>query len=73
MNKNNIQLSIIIYLIFISVLLYIKPQFINNENGELKQFGTGTKQTIIPLWLIILLGAFFSYFIAQIIIFKFNL
>ena len=73
MNKNNIQLAIIIYLIFISVLLYIKPQFINNENGELKQFGTGSQHTIIPLWLIILLGAFFSYFIAQIIIFKFNL
>ena len=73
MNKNNIQLSIIIYLIFIGLLLYLKPSFLTDENGNLKEFGSGKNKTILPFWLIVFLGAFFSFFISQIIIFRFNL
>ena len=68
--KNRIQLSILIYLIFIMVLLYAKPQFIYNEDGTLKKFGTGNDKTILPLWMIVLILAFISYYITQIIIFK---
>ena len=70
MRNNRIQLSILLYLIFIIIFIYFKPQFIYNNDGTLKHFGTGEDATIIPLWLIILLLAFFSYYIAQIIIFK---
>ena len=73
MNKNNVQLAIVLYLIFIGALIYLKPAFLYDETGNLKQFGTGSKKTIFPLWLLILLGSFFSFFIAQIIIYKLNL
>ena len=73
MNKNNIQLAIILYLIFIGALLYLKPSFLTDDDGNLKEFGSGKNKTILPFWLVVLLGAFFSFFIAQLIIYRFNL
>ena len=59
----------IIYLIFIAVLIFIKPKYIYNTNGNLKHFGTGHNKTIFPLWLLIFIGSFFSYYLSHLLIF----
>ena len=55
--KIRVQLAIVIYLIIIGVFIYINPNYIYDENGNLKRFGTGNGKTdtICPLWLIILM------------------
>tara|TARA_Y100000022_G_C13247493_1_gene375560 strand:- start:1706 stop:1924 length:219 start_codon:yes stop_codon:yes gene_type:complete len=70
MNKNNIQLSILIYLIFIGVVLYLQPNIFKTSQGSLKHFGSGKNKTIFPFWLYVLLSAIFSYFLAQLILFR---
>ena len=69
---NRIQLSIILYLIFMGIVIVIKPKHIYNTDGSLKQFGSGTEKTLFPLWLIIFIGAFLSYYISHIILFLFK-
>ena len=72
MDKNlRIQISIILYLLFIGILILIKPKFIYNNDGSLKNFGTGKNNTILPLWFIIFIGSFLSYYLAHILIFIF--
>ena len=40
----------------------LKPAFIYNADGSLKQFGLGKKsKTVIPIWFISLILAIFSY------------
>ena len=70
MNKNlRIQLAIILYLLFIAALIIIKPKYIYKKDGTMKNFGTGKHNTIFPLWLLIFMGSFFSYYLSNIIIF----
>jgi len=72
MNKNlRIQISIILYLVFIGILILIKPNYIYNTDGSLKNFGTGKNKTILPLWFLIFIGAFLSYYLAHILVFLF--
>jgi len=72
MNQNiRIQFSLIVYLIFISIIILIKPKHIYNKDKSLKQFGSGQNKTIFPLWLLIFLGAFLSYYITHILTFIF--
>tara|TARA_B110000285_G_scaffold142697_1_gene159469 strand:+ start:464 stop:685 length:222 start_codon:yes stop_codon:yes gene_type:complete len=70
--QNRIQLSMILYLIFMGIVISIKPKHIYNTDGSLKQFGTGTEKTLFPLWFIIFIGAFLSYYITHIILFLFK-
>jgi len=70
--ENRIQLSIIFYLIFMGIVIVLKPKHIYTTEGTLKQFGTGSKKTLFPLWLIIFIGAFFSYYISHITLFLFK-
>ena len=40
----------------------VKPAFLYNIDGSLKQFGLGRKsKTVIPIWFISLILAIFSY------------
>jgi hypothetical protein len=69
MNRNlRVQLALLVYLVLITGLLYMRPSIFYNKDGSLKQFGTGGKgKTLIPLWLVILLLAILSYYIANIV------
>ena len=69
MDKNRLQLAIVIYLIFIGSLIIIKPKHIYKEEGSLKQFGCGKQNTLFPLWFMIFLGAFLAYYVSHLIIF----
>lgn len=62
--KNNInKFSILLYIFLFSLFIWIKPNFLYNKDGSLREFGIGTRyKTIIPLWLLSLLLAIISYF-----------
>lgn len=62
--KNNISATAIsIYIILFFILLFIKPNFLFNKNGSLREFGLGkSKKTIIPVWLIAIILSISSYF-----------
>ena len=67
-NSNILQISILIYLLFVGIILYIKPNMFF-YNGKLKQFGTNNKKnkTLFPLWLVFLLGGILSYYFSHLI------
>lgn len=62
--RNNINLvAISLYVILFSVLIYIKPSFLYNKDGSLREFGLGSnKKTVLPVWLVSILVAILSYF-----------
>lgn len=61
--RNHITaVSIIIYIAVFCLVQAIKPSFLYNDDGSLKQFGLGVRQkTVIPIWLITMILAIFSY------------
>lgn len=68
MKKNmRIQICIVIYLIFIGILILLKPTYIYKNDGSLKNFGTGKENTIFPLWFLIFIGAYVSYYLGHVI------
>ena len=57
--RENINLSsIILFIIIFSIIQIIKPTFLYNKDGSLREFGIGYKnKTIFPVWLLsIVLG-----------------
>jgi hypothetical protein len=51
--KNNTTLvSIVIFLVIFGIVQLMKPNFLYNNDGSLREFGVGYKnKTILPLWL----------------------
>lgn len=57
------SISIVIFAIVYCYLNYLKPAFLYNKNGSLREFGVGfKKKTVVPLWLITIFIAIMSYF-----------
>ena len=56
-------LSCLFYLIGITIVLYIKPNLMFQENGNWKEFGVNqdSKHTWFPFWLFCISWAFVSY------------
>jgi hypothetical protein len=51
--KNIKHISIILFLFVFYIFVSLKPSFLFEPDGSIKQFGFGnTKKTIIPIWLI---------------------
>lgn len=62
--KNINKFSILLYIFLFSLFVWVKPNFLYNKDGSLREFGLGTRyRTIIPLWLLSLLLAITSYFL----------
>lgn len=62
---NHLSISILIFVVGFTVIQLLKPNIIYNEDGSLRTFGVGyRRKTIIPLWLIVIILAIFSYFVA---------
>ncbi len=62
MFTNNINLSILVFLTIFIIFVYIKPNFMYNKNGLLRNFGIGKRNsTVLPIWLIVILLAIISY------------
>jgi hypothetical protein len=43
-------------------MVYLKPNFVFNKDGTMRQFGIGYRnKTVIPIWLIVIIMAYLSY------------
>lgn len=60
--KNRLSISIILFLFIFLIVTQIKPHFLYNKDGAIRQFGIGKNRTsIIPMWLFGILVAILSY------------
>lgn len=61
--RNNTTLvSIIIFLVIFGIIQMLKPAFLYNNDGSLREFGVGYKnKTIVPLWLFSIILGILSY------------
>ena len=61
--NNNITLtSIIIFIIIFSIVQIVKPAFLYNDNGTIREFGIGYRhKTIVPIWLFSIILGILSY------------
>jgi hypothetical protein len=66
-NKNYIRenitlISIILFVFMFGLIVIIKPAFLYNKDGSLREFGIGYKnKTILPIWLLSLILGIVSY------------
>lgn len=62
--NNIISVSSILFVLSYIFILILKPGFIYNNDGSLRQFGlNNSRKTVIPAWLLSLLLAITSYFL----------
>jgi fumarate reductase subunit C len=60
--RNITSVAIILFVIVFCLVQMFAPHFLYNENGSLREFGIGyKKKTVIPIWLVALILAIFSY------------
>jgi hypothetical protein len=58
-----VTISILMYICIYMFIMYLKPSFIFNKNGSLREFGIGSRnKTIIPIWFLAIFIATLSYF-----------
>jgi hypothetical protein len=49
-------------MILFGIMVYLKPNFVFNKDGTMRQFGIGYRnKTVIPIWLIVIIMAYLSY------------
>ena len=59
---NYLTFSILIFMMVFLMINFLKPSIVYNPDGSLRQFGIGyRKKTVVPLWLVVILLAIFSY------------
>ena len=56
--KNTTLISIILFIVIFTFIQLLKPSFLYNNDGSIREFGIGYKnKTILPIWLLsIILG-----------------
>ena len=61
--RNNTTLaSIILFLIIFGLVQLMKPSFLYNNDGSLREFGIGYKnKTILPMWLFSIVLGILTY------------
>ena len=70
-NKNYIRehitlISIILFVFMFGIIVMIKPAFLYNKDGSVREFGIGYKnKTILPIWLVSLILGIISYLIVM--------
>ena len=59
---HKLNVAILLFLIFFSIVHFVKPAFIYNHDGGFRPFGVGYKhKTVIPIWAVSIVLAIFSY------------
>jgi hypothetical protein len=67
MNRNYIRenatlFSIVLFLVMFGAIQMMKPAFLYNKDGSIREFGVGYKnKTILPIWLLSLILGILSY------------
>ena len=60
--KQKVAVAIFFFLILFSIIHYLKPKCIYNDEGGFRPFGLGYRhKTIIPIWVVAILLAIFCY------------
>lgn len=66
LRKNVVGISILIYISLYMFIMYLKPSFLFQTNGSLREFGIGYRnKTIIPVWFLAIFIATLSYFLVM--------
>ena len=61
--ENATLFSIVLFLIMFGTIQMIKPAFLYNKDGSIREFGVGYKnKTIFPIWLFSIVLGILSYF-----------
>ena len=63
--QENIQIaSISVFLTFYILIVVLKPNFLYNKDGSLREFGVGfKKKTVVPVWILSIILGIMSYYI----------
>jgi hypothetical protein len=62
--KNVLIVSIILFIIIFGSIQIVKPAFLYNSYGSLREFGVGYKnKTILPIWLLSIILGILSYLV----------
>ena len=62
--KNITTISIILFILMFGLIIMIKPAFLYNKDGSIREFGIGYKnKTILPIWLLSIILGIISYLI----------
>ena len=67
MNRQNVRENAPIFAIVLFVVVFasihaMKPMFLFNANGSIREFGVGSRnKTILPVWLLSIVLGIFSY------------
>ena len=60
--RNITSVSIILFVVLFAIIQYLEPAFLYEKDGSLRKFGLGSsKKTVIPIWLVSIILAIFSY------------
>ena len=60
--QHTVSLSILLFMVTFFLLQQTAPSFLYKKNGHIRKFGIGYKEkTVIPIWLVALCMAIFSY------------
>jgi hypothetical protein len=60
--ENKVMVTILLFIVLLSVIHSLKPRIIYNEQGGFRQFGIGYKQkTIVPIWIATICLAILCY------------
>ena len=60
--KNNITIAILLFIIIFIIFVKLKPDFLFNRNGSIRNFGLGKSScSILPIWLLVIIIAIVSY------------
>lgn len=67
-----ISISITVYLLLMFIIFYIKPSYIYDSDGKIKDFGLESNQTITSLGIISTCMAIFCFYIFLVIDLMYN-
>ena len=70
MFRNHLIVTIFIYLILSGILIFFKPNLVFKKSTN-TNFGVGSKKTLLPFWLALLLIGIISYILTIIIMMRF--
>ena len=62
-DRQNITLaSVVLFVYLFGLIQYMKPAFLYNSDGSIREFGVGYKnKTILPIWLLSIILGILSY------------
>lgn len=60
--KNRLSFAILLFLALFSLIHFMKPSLMYNDDGGFRPFGVGYRhKTVIPIWIVAIILAIFSY------------